>query len=72
MKEPFRVFIDTIKNVMLTIFACVLDSSSCTANITPITDDNPLFALIVFAVSIALRIYSIRRLNKAARIIYRP
>ena len=72
MKEPFRVFIDMIKNVMLAIFARVLNSSSCTANITPITDDNPLFALIGFAVSMAPGIYSIRQLNKAARIIFRP
>ena len=72
MKEPFRVFIDRIKNVMLAIFACVLNSSSCTTNITPMAHDNPLFALIGFAVSIAPGIYSIRRLNKAARIIYRP
>lgn len=41
MKGPFRVFIDMIKNVMLAIFACVLNSSSCTANITPMAYDNP-------------------------------
>jgi hypothetical protein len=71
-EEPFRVFIDMIKNVMLAIFACVLNSSACTTNITPMADDNPLFVLIGFAVSMASGIYSIRQLNKAARIIYGP
>ena len=41
MKKPFRVFIDLIKNVMLAIFACVLNSSSRATSITPIAHDNP-------------------------------
>ena len=68
-EEPFRIFIDVIKNVMLAIFACVLYSGSCSlcnTTMEPMVDDIPLFALIGFAVSIALGIYSIRKLIKAA------
>ena len=68
-EEPFRVFIDVIINVVLAIFACVLYSGSCSlcsTKMAPMVDDIPLFALIGFAVSIALGIYSIRKLIKAA------
>ena len=69
-EEPFRVFIDVIINVVLAIFACVLYSGSCSlcsTKMAPMVDDIPLFALIGFAVSISLGIYSIRKLIKAAR-----
>ena len=68
-EEPFRIFIDVIKNVMLVIVACVLYSGSCSlchTTMAPMVDDIPLFALIGFAVSISLGIYGIRRLIKAA------
>ena len=68
-EEPFRVLIDVIINVVLAIFACVLYSGSCSlcsTKMAPMVDDIPLFALIGFAVSIALGIYSIRKLIKAA------
>ena len=69
-EEPFRIFIDVIKNVVLAIFACVLYSGSCSlcsTSMAPMVDDIPLFALIGFAVSIALGIYSVRKLIKAAK-----
>jgi ubiquinone biosynthesis protein len=69
-EEPFRVLIDVIINVVLAIFACVLYSGSCSlcsTKMAPMVDDIPLFALIGFAVSISLGIYSIRKLIKAAR-----
>ena len=68
-EEPLHVLINVIKNVMLAIFACVLFSGSCmlySAQVTPMVDGMPLFALIGFAVSIALAIYSIKKLVKAA------
>ena len=68
-EEPFHVLIDVIKNVVLAIFACVMFSGSCmlySAQVPPMVDGMPLFALIGFAVSIALAIYSIKRLVKAA------
>ena len=68
-EEPFRIFIDVIKNVMLVVVACVLYSGSCrlcSTTMAPMVDDIPLFALIGFAVSISLGIYGIRKLIKAA------
>lgn len=68
-EEPLRLIIDVIKNVMLAIFACVLFSGSCRlcgTSMAPMVDDIPLFALIGFAVSISLGIYSIRKLIKNA------
>lgn len=68
-EEPFRIFIDVIKNVMLVVVACVLYSGSCrlcSTTMAPMVDDIPLFALIGFAVSIALGIYALRKLIKAA------
>ena len=69
-EEPFRIFIEVIKDVVLAIFACVLYSGSCSlcgTTIAPMVDDMPLFALIGFAVSISLGIYSVRKLIKAAK-----
>ena len=68
-EEPFHVLIDVIKNVVLAIFACVMFSGSCmlySAQVPPMVDGMPLFALIGFAVSIALAIYSVKKLVKAA------
>ena len=69
-EEPFRTLIDVIKNVMLAVFACVLYSGSCSlchTTMAPMVDDIPLFALIGFAVSISLGIYSIGKLIKAVK-----
>ena len=69
-EEPFRILIDVVKNVVLAIFACVLYSGSCSlcsTTMAPMVDDIPLFALIGFAVSISLGIYSVRKLIKAAK-----
>ena len=63
------MLIDVIKNVVLAIFACVVFSGSCmlySAQVPPMVDGMPLFALIGFAVSIALAIYSVKKLVKAA------
>lgn len=68
-EEPLRVLIDVIKNVMIAVFACVLFSGSCrlySAAVPPLIDGMPLFALAGFAVSIALAIYSVKQLIKAA------
>ena len=68
-EEPFHVLIDVIKNVVLAVFACVLFSGSCslcTAAIPPLVDGISLFALAGFAVSIALAVYSVKKLIKAA------
>ena len=68
-EEPLHVLIDVIKNVMLAIFACVVFSGSCrlySASVPPLVDGMPLFSMIGFAVSIALAIYSVKRLIKAA------
>ena len=68
-EEPLHVLIDVIKNVMLAIFACVVFSGSCrlySAAVPPLVDGMPLFSLIGFALSIALAIYSVKRLIKAA------
>ena len=68
-EEPFHVLIDVIKNVLIAIFACVIFSGSCkvyTAAMPPLIDGVSLFALAGFAVSIALAIYSIKKLIKAA------
>ena len=68
-EEPFHVLIEVIKNVLIAIFACVIFSGSCrvyTASMPPLIDGVSLFALAGFAVSIALAIYSIRKLIKAA------
>ena len=68
-EEPLHVLIDVIKNVMLAIFACVVFSGSCrlySASVPPLVDGMPLFSLIGFALSIALAIYSVKRLIKAA------
>ena len=68
-EEPFHVLIDVIKNVVLAVFACVLFSGSCslcTAAIPPLVDGISLFALVGFAVSIALAVYSVKKLIKAA------
>ena len=68
-EEPFRVLIEVIIHVLLAIFACVLFSGSCTlctTSMPPLIDGVPLFALAGFAVSIALAIYSIKKLLKAA------
>ena len=69
-EEPFRIFIDVIKNVVLAVFACVLYSGSCTlcnTKMAPMVDDIPLFAFIGFAVSISLGIYAVKNLIKAAK-----
>ena len=68
-EEPFRVLVDVIKNIVIAVFACVLFSGSCSlysAQVPPLVDGIPLFALAGFAVSIALAIYSVKRLVKAA------
>ena len=69
-EDPFHVLIDVIINVVLALFACVLFSGSCSlysASVEPMVDGIPLFSLIGFAVSIALAVFSVRRLIKAAR-----
>ena len=68
-EEPFRVLIGVITNVLIAIFACVIFSGSCrvyTASMPPLVDGVPLFAVAGFAVSIALAIYAIKKLIKAA------
>ena len=68
-EDPFRVLIDVITNVVLAIFACVLFSGSCricAAGIPPLVDGISLFALAGFAFSIALAVYSVKNLIKAA------
>ena len=68
-EEPIRVLVEVIINVLLGVFACVLFNGSCTlctTQIPPLIDGVPLFALAGFAVSIALAIYSIKKLIKAA------
>ena len=68
-EEPFRILIGVITDVVLAIFACVLFSGSCricTASIPPLIDGVPLFAIAGFAISIALALYSIKKLIKAA------
>ena len=69
-EEPFRVLIEVITNVLIAIFACVIFSGSCrvyAAAMPPLIDGVPLFALAGFAVSIALAVYAIKKLIKAAR-----
>ena len=68
-EEPLHVLIEVIINVLLAIFSCVLFSGSCTicaASIPPLIRGVPLFAVAGFAVSIALAIYSVKKLVKAA------
>ena len=68
-EEPLQKVIDVIKNVVIAIFACVLFSGSCSlysARVEPMIDGVPLFALIGFALSIALAVYSMKKLIKAA------
>ena len=68
-EEPFRVLIGVITDVLIAIFACVIFSGSCrvyAASMPPLVDGIPLFALAGFAVSIALAIYAIKKLIKAA------
>ena len=68
-EEPLQKLIDVIINVLYAIFACVLFSGSCrlcTVPIPPMIDGIPLFALAGFAVSIALAVYSVKKLIKAA------
>lgn len=53
---------DSLKNVVLAVFACVLFAGSCilcTTNIHPQTNGVPLVALIGFVVAVALGIYSV-------------
>jgi ubiquinone biosynthesis protein len=68
-EEPLQKVIDVIKNVVIAIFSCVLFSGSCSlysARVEPMIDGVPLFALIGFALSIALAVYSMKKLIKAA------
>ena len=68
-EEPLRMLVELVKNVMLAVFACVLFSGSCRlcdSSIPPMIDGVPMFAIAGFAVSIALAIYSIKKLIKAA------
>ena len=68
-EEPLHKLIEVIINIVLAIFACVLFSGSCrlcTSSIPPLIDGVPLFALAGFAVSVALAIYSVKKLIKAA------
>ena len=68
-EEPFRVLIEVITNVLIAIFACVIFSGSCrvyAAAMPPLIDGVPLFALGGFAISIALAVYAIKKLIKAA------
>ena len=69
-EEPLHALIDVIINIVLALFACVLFSGSCrlcSAAIPPLIDGVPLFALAGFAVSIALAIYSVKKLVKIAQ-----
>ena len=68
-EEPFHVLIEVITNVIMALFACVLFNGSCmicTASIPPMVNGVPLFAVAGFVVSIALAIYSVKKLVKAA------
>ena len=68
-EELLHVLIDVIKNIVLAVFACVLFSGSCrlySAAVPPLIDGIPLFALAGFALSVALAIYSVKNLIKAA------
>lgn len=68
-EEPLHVLIEVITNVLIAIFACVIFSGSCrvyTASLPPLIDGIPLFSLAGFAVSIALAVYAVRKLMKAA------
>ena len=69
-EEPLRQLIDVVRNLVLAIFACVLYSGSCVlcnTKMQPMVDDIPLFAFIGFAVAIALGIYAVRNLVRAAK-----
>lgn len=59
---------ETTKNVVLSVFACVLFIGSCvlsSANIQPKTaDGQPLISAVGMVFSIALAIYAIRRISK--------
>ena len=68
-EEPLQVLVDVIKNVVLAIFACVIFSGSCrvySASVPPLVDGVPMFALAGFALSIALAVYAVKKLIKAA------
>ncbi len=68
-EEPLHKLIVVIKNVVIAIFACVLFSGSCSlysAQVPPMVDGVPLFSLVGFALSIALAVYSVKKLIKAA------
>ena len=68
-EEPFQVLIDVIKNVVIAIFACVMFSGSCrlySAQVPPLVDGIPLFSLAGFALSVALAVYSVKKLVKAS------
>ena len=68
-EEPLQKVIDVIKNVVIAIFACVLFSGSCSlysAQVPPMVDGVPLFSRVGFALSIALAVYSVKKLIKAA------
>ena len=69
-EEPLQLITEMIINVVLAIFACVLFSGSCRLcgmNIPPIVDGIPLAAIAGFVVAIALAVYSVKRMIKAAR-----
>lgn len=56
-----------VKTVLLAAFSCVLFSGACrlcTTAIQPAVDGIPVVALIVFAVSVALGLYTVRSLRK--------
>ena len=66
-EEPLRQINETVKNILLAVFSCVLFGGSCTlctTNIQPQTNGIPLVAMIGFIVSVALAVYTIRSMVK--------
>ena len=68
-EEPFRILIEVITYVVMAVFACVIFGGSCllcTTSLPPLIDGMPLFGLIGFPTSIALGLYAVKNLIKAA------
>ncbi len=68
-EEPLRLMTEMLINLVLAVFACVLFSGSCKLcgmMLPPYVEGVPLVALLGFVASIALAIYSVKKMIKAA------
>ena len=66
-EEPLRQINETVKHILLAVFACVLFGGSCTlctTNIQPQANGVPVIAIIGLLVSVALAIYTIQDMVK--------